>query len=44
MTEGGSSKARLVAVAFKVAWEANIDLAGQDVIEYCQIVCPSPQL
>ena len=42
MTEAGSSEARLVAVAFKVAWEVNIDLAGQDLIEHCQVVFPSP--
>ena len=42
--EAGSSKACLVAVAFKVAWEINVDLAGQDLVEHCQVVCPSPRL
>ena len=44
MTEAGSSEARLVAVAFKIAWEVNIDLAGQDLIQHCQVACPSPRL
>ena len=44
VTEAGSSEVRLVAVAFKVAWEVNIDFAGQDFIEHCQVVCPSPRL
>ena len=43
VTEAGSSKAHLVAVAFKVAWEVNFDLARQDLIEpHCQVICPSP--
>ena len=41
VTEAGSSKARLVDVALKVASEVNIDLAGQDLVEHCQVVCPS---
>ena len=44
MTEAGSSEAHLVAVAFKVAWEVNIDFAEQDLIEHCQVVYPSPRL
>ena len=44
VTEAGLSKARLVAVFFKVAWEVNIDLTGQDLIEHCQVICPSPRL
>ena len=35
---------RLVSVAFKVAWEVNVDLAGQDLVEHCEVVCPSPRL
>ena len=44
VTDAGSSKARLVAVAFKVAWEVNIDLAGQDLIEHYQVVFSSLRL
>ena len=43
VTEAGSSEAGLVAVAFKVAWEVNIDLAGQDLVEHClSLLLPAP--
>ena len=37
VTEADSSKARLVAVAFKVAWEVNVDLEGPLCL--CQCMC-----
>ena len=35
VTEAGLSKVPLIAIAFKLAWEVNVDLAGQDPVEHC---------
>ena len=37
MTKAGSNKARLVAVAFEVAREVNVDLVAQDLVKHCHL-------